>query len=96
MSRLTDHYVGGEFLERIAAAYDAPNLTDRDWQFLSDIEAKHHRWGGAMYFSDRQAEYLESLAERGENYSEADDADEIEIIHVARPRKSHRAKERSP
>jgi hypothetical protein len=86
MSRLRDHYGLEEFLERIAAANDASDLTDNDLDFLSSIESKYDRWGDEMFFSDAQADYLEALAARGEDVFDGDDDCEREIIYVGKRR----------
>lgn len=78
MSRLHDHYADPlDFVERLVAAYDAPDLTDDDLDFLAGIESAFHRFGTAMFFSGAQHEYLEALAERGEA---DEDEEEFEVI----------------
>lgn len=90
MSRLTGHYSSGvDFLERLAVAYDAPGLTDSDLQFLADIESKFDQWGERMFFSDAQAGYLDSLAERGADTDDSED-EEFEVISVDRLGKRRR------
>jgi hypothetical protein len=93
MSRLTEHYGVLDFLGRLAAANDAPDLTDNDVEFLANIEAKFNAYGADMFFSDRQADYLESLAARGEGGGEGFDAENCEIIPAERFGKRRRVKE---
>lgn len=86
MSRLRDHYGLEEFLERIAVAYDGPDLTDNDIDFLADIKSKFDRWGDDMFFSEEQASYLDSLSAKGGYNCEVFESDEFQIIHMVKRR----------
>jgi hypothetical protein len=87
VSRLSDHFSVEEFLDLLAAAYDSPDLSESDLDFLADIESKYDRWGDQMFFSDRQADYLKSLAARGEDVCMDDDEIE-EVIYISKRRGS--------
>lgn len=72
--RLDDHDC--DFDSLIASARTKPCLTTNQEGFLNDMEAKNSEYGGQMFFSEAQHEYLEYLASKGAR--QADDQEDEE------------------